>query len=647
MTGHSSINTAFLTEEALVSFIEALYRIFKVGIYYPRGHVVLDQSASNCVAELREISSNLKSIKIVIDSSGLLVEELRLSDSSVAVKELHLLFTKLGIHSVEIERTISPQKLLSVVIKLLNWRMEIESAQSLLTFDFADIPDGICLEQQQFLVDKRTIKREGQESDFGHHIDEICRALADQGLDSRQIENCQGLLEKLAKSGQAEHQDIKGFPNASWRDVQDLLFTVVTDAYSLDEKRYENIANNDINILASIFKSLEFDVEDKRSKETIDLLISHLTGKSGEPQKKVEKKTESKTKLRQLLDDDQKLTFDDLKTFIYQNSIPLKILGQITSVDSSEEMSILMQLISPDLDGLSKKRIDKKLQAILTGGMTDREKDVLIGGLILLVDQGNVAEFHRLLTMVLQTLRDVEQLNSLAFVIDLWGKIPFAMQLLVWPFVVNESLVIGMVAGRQTFIEAIEIASHMHIERMKSLSPHLELMDGFLEKEIAEEFFIPENIKSYRLFGVLLETSLGSTLGEIILAALREKPQDSLFKAIGPILELEVPAHLQFLQAYLGQAHLDEPPLPLKMAVGEIVIDFLENINAEDRDLPWLESTISAMVDFNSKGMVEMLGRIVKEKKLGMLPLWPKKCRIAAAAVLKSLKRRRTLSKLL
>ncbi len=53
--------------------------------------------------------------------------------------------------------------------------------------------------------------------------------------------------------------------------------------------------------------------------------------------------------------------------------------------------------------------------------------------------------------MVSRALRDVEQLNSLSFVVALWCKMPFAMHLLLWPFVVNELLLIGVASDRETF----------------------------------------------------------------------------------------------------------------------------------------------------------------------------------------------------
>ncbi|MBB1094534.1 hypothetical protein HUU61_25030, partial [Rhodopseudomonas palustris] len=67
-------STPLISEEKLVAFIEALYRIFKVGIYYPTGHAVLDQSANKCMQQLREISPTLAWVTISVGRNGLLLE---------------------------------------------------------------------------------------------------------------------------------------------------------------------------------------------------------------------------------------------------------------------------------------------------------------------------------------------------------------------------------------------------------------------------------------------------------------------------------------------------------------------------------------------------------------------------------------------
>ncbi len=224
----------FHREKTLIDFIEALYRIFKVGIYYPNGHAVLDQAVSKCVQQLREISTSLKWINIENQRNGLLVEGIKLPDTSVSVKELHLLLDKLGIRSIEIDRTIREKQLLHFVQKLLAWRMQLESTQSYINFNIDDLPQGIRVRQQEFLIDETLIVTEDSENDYTQNLEDICIALGQQGLNRQQVEQCRELLEKFSVPVKEGTDEKNIMPNATWQDVQNLLYKIVTGAYPLD-----------------------------------------------------------------------------------------------------------------------------------------------------------------------------------------------------------------------------------------------------------------------------------------------------------------------------------------------------------------------------------------------------------------------------
>lgn len=627
------------SDEIFVSFIEAFYRIFKVGIYYPDGHVVLDQSASACIQQLREISPSLKCLKIEVEQNGLSIETMKMPETLRSVKELHLLLAKLGIRTIEIERSIPLEELLYFVKNVLIWRSQIETTQSLINFNIVDLPPGIRLEQLEFLVDKRSILQEDSENDYRQSLNDLCIALEKQGLTKQQVQQCRGFLEKLSESTEGTADSFQGFPNATWDDVQTLLYEITTGSYSLDEQGITAVANSDIDVISSVFENLELSLSDKKSKETIRFLMSHLAGRNNGQSKTAKESVQQKKKLRQLLNDDQTISISELKKFVFENSIPLKILEQINSVDSREDMSIILQLIASELDNQLREILEQKLKTNLRSKLTDREKVVLVGGIKNLADLGDFGSYRDLLTLVLQAMRDFESHGSLDFVVELWNKMPQAMQLLIWPFVVNEFLVVGEGKNKESFFEATKVASQMHNEGMTVLCSQLEELDAFQEKLVAPSFFCPKHIFSYRLFAFLFGTSLGDIIAEKVVSGLLLEPQDKLFAAVGPLLEITTASHLNFVQSYLIQAHLGEPPLSLKMATGQIILEFLQNISEEEKQLPWLPKTIAAMAEFYLKDMECMLYKIVKEKKMGILPTWPKNCREAANDVLKSIKR--------
>lgn len=626
--------------KTLVSFTEAISRIFKIGIYYPVGHAVLDQAASKCINLLREVFPSQISVTITVEGEILLVEKTRLPENDVPVKDLRQFLSALGVKSIEINKNVTQKQFLHFVKSLLHWRTQLERAQSFVGFNLDDLPDSIKIKQKKYLVDEALLSTGESVEEYQQNMEKLYETLSQQGLTKPQVQQCKELLESLSRPIEGKNLEITGFPNATWKDVQQLLFKIVTGSYSQEQQRFEPVVRSDINAITSIFESLERTHTDKKSREAIELLVSHLSGsKKTEPQK-TKKKGRADKKTNRPTDAREMVSVEKLKDFIFQNNIPLKVLEKIISVDRSEELSILLQLINPEQNRQLSEDIEDNLRNILKTALTTREKDVLLAGTKHFADIGETDYFQHFLSVILESRRSLEPMNSQVLIVEIWSKMPYAMHLLLWPFVVNELLIVGMGENKESFSETTEIASHLHKEGMKSLLYRLEEMDAFQKKRVAPVIFRSSYIYSYRLFVTLFDTSLGDVIAKKVLSALREGPQDILMEAVGPLLDLTLPQHLEFLRSYLKQAHLEEPPLALRMAAGQIVLMFLQQISDEQRELPWVETTIASIPSFYVKGLRSMLERVIKEKKLGVVPLWPKNCRKVAEDTLKSLKRR-------
>jgi hypothetical protein len=620
-------------------FIDSFYRVFKIGIYYPVGHVVLDQAASKCIQQLREISGKATSVKISIDKTSIYVENEKIPIAIGSAKELHHLFYHLGILAVVIDRIVSHKELLQFVKSLLNWRMELETALSLVSFSVEELPASIHVEQQKFEVDEASIREDESVDDGEEKLDDICSSLKEQGLTGQQAGQCRDLLLTLSKTSSSKRLDLKGFPNATWEDVQTLLYQIVTGSYSKETGNFRSVAKTDINVISSIFQSLERGLIDSKSKETIQFLVSHLTGRKDleDTAKNSEYAIATKKTLERY--NSEKMEISEIKKFVYDNNIPISILGQLTAADRSEPLSIYLQLVVTCKNKELLRSILENIQKIAATDLAERERDVLISGIKFLADFGSIELFSSSFKMIITTLRDSQTGRSLSFIVEFWAKMPHSSHMLLWPFVVNELLVVGMEEKRDNFFEVLEIASHMHSDGMKSMRPQLEEMDGFNQTPLADICFRSSCIYSYRLYAFLFETSVGDQLAAKVLEAFQKEPQDKLMEAVAPLLELDKTHHLEFVYNYLLQAHQKEPPLSLRMAGGEIILEYLQNITDESRNSDFLETTILATSSFYTKGIKDMLEQIVKEKKAVVIPLWPKKCRKAAENALFSLKR--------
>ena len=88
-----------LSQKKLVEFLESLHRIFKIGIYYPAGHAVLDQAAEQFQRNLTDVVDTRRSVIIELRGDSILVEQVELLKPTRAVEEFRKLLNDLGIET--------------------------------------------------------------------------------------------------------------------------------------------------------------------------------------------------------------------------------------------------------------------------------------------------------------------------------------------------------------------------------------------------------------------------------------------------------------------------------------------------------------------------------------------------------------------
>jgi len=629
-------------EESLHSFIEVFYRIFKIGIYYPVGHVVIDQAAENFIKSLRETFSTSRTVVLEFRVDGLFIEKTHLSDKNAAVRELYQLMTRLGVQAIEFDRIIPHIHFLQFVKSLLTWRAELDRTKSFKAFNITDLPSSIKVSQEKYVAEGSGSAGEDPDGELSRSLDKMYDALAEQGFSPEQVTGCRELMTNLSTMVIGEIVDIENFPNATWHDVQSLLIKSVTRVRGDKSVHEGTIVQSDVNALSTIFVSLEKGLTDSKSKETIRLLLAHLaTG----AKKKEDTEAEEKVSPDEDKTGTQNIRFEasvtDIASFIENNSVPLKVLEQMSFTDRSQELSIILQLLNTREESEVSARCRKILQTTLSSQMTSQEWGIVFSGMLHIAESKNIEQFRDIVEMVMETLRDGQDVNSKVFIITFWKKVPKNMHVLLWPFVVNELLFFGMEQDLNTFYELTRVASHMPADVMRQLWPQLEVMAVYKDKKVAPAFFRPSFIDSYQFFSILLDMPIGEIIAPRILTALKEDPQDDFFKVVGPVLQPSHLEHLLFLRLYLNHTPFKEVPLALKMGAGKIILEFLENILNEQRVEAWLPRTIEATASMPVKGIKEMLVRVVEERKMKVVPVWPKNCRKAAENALQLLKRQK------
>ncbi len=632
-TAGSGDSQPHLSQKKLVEFLESLHRIFKIGIYYPAGHTVLDQAAEQFQRNLTTVADSKRSVIIEARGDAIFVEQIAIEKTTRAVEEFRRLLADLGIWTMEIDHGIPLAELLQLVRGLLLGRSQLQGKKDFTIGELQDLPSSVKIRQKEFMIDEASIIVGGGDDDEGHGLNSVFEILAEQGFERPQIEQCKRFLNNLADSFSGRTLDLRGLPAVTWGDVRKLLVKVVTSAYRRKDGS-TIVVQNDLNALSSIFAGLERQAVDRETKETISLLIS-VFGRFSPVQP--QQAAASPVRLQEAV---PVMSVAQLQEFVSKNYVHASILERISLGDRCEELSILLQLLQGRPAEATIDRIRQNLRSVLATGLSDRELELVANGLAALLDSGATDNFETALALVTVMLRSPSAPSSLQFLERLHRKINPARQEAAWTVIVNELLMVGRTDSADAFDRLAAVAASLPDEGMHERWQRLEEMDVFQSKKMAAEIFDPADRQSYRLFSFLLNTSMKKAISARILDGFRLHPPDWMMEAVAPLLQPLIPNHMKFLQGYLLLARKSGgvPSSMLAMA-GNLVVQHLPEVTDEQKGEPWVIRTIQAMPDMQVEQTRSVLNHIVTEKRVMLMPRWPSACRKAASEAMARLKR--------
>lgn len=622
----------------MVEFLESLHRICKVGTYYPAGHVALDQAAGHFQKKISKVADTNRSVLIELQGETLRVAGMEIARLTNALQELKKLLFDLGVNSLEIDRTILMPELLQLVKSLLLGRSRLQGIKKFTQAAIVDLPSSVRIQQKEFLVDESAVCQDGKGEGADHGLDSVFLALADMGLEGGQVEQCRSFLSSLAEKFSGRPLNLKGLPSVTWSDVRNLLVKIVSgaDLHSMDSGGVAT--QNDLRALSAILQGLEKETQDKGAQKTINLLISVFGDATA--RKKTVADSSGKAKRIRSSDNTPVQSVWQLQAFIDDNAMEGTTLAKLNQIDRREELSILLQLLQYQQVPTVESKIRQNLRDILTSQLNEGELEILTGGLMQLATGTERNRFYEAMQFLAPLARGAKNFTSHQFLVMICQKISAAARALLWPILVNEILATGRTIDRKAFDELVTIAARLPDPEMRERWPELQTMDCFQDKKIAADTFNPKHGQSFPLFSFLLETSMKKQIGARILSGLIAYPPDWLIEAVAPLLQLDNPQHIKFLQVYLLVAQQKNFSVKLRVAAGTLVVHHLPELTEEQRRETWVIKTILASPELQIEETRPLLERIRDEKRMLIVPIWPVGCRRAAAEALKNLRRK-------
>ncbi len=615
--------------------MNSLQRLFKIGIYYPSGHVILDKATDRFMKQIVEVAGDNKAVKMQVFSNTIILEGIQLDPEQPFVRDFNTMLSTLGISTLSIDKQISMRELHDFIRKMLAYKAKIKNVKQFTQVEVSDLPISISVEQQEFLSRGGSQERSAESTE---NLETFVESLANYGLNESEIHQCRTLLDSLPKKLARSDIDLDDLPYASWDDVAHLLARAIRGGKGVDKDgKLTLVSQSNINALASILKKLELDTQDKKAREAINLLVSVI-------KKPLPGSDDSKP----INLDDQKKVFPktpyidlvELQKFANSQKVNPKVLAKIPdSTTDNETLSIMLQLARFEQPIANQIRMQQFARETLSGRLSEKTWDILSGGIHTIAQDGNINRLAQTLRVIVEPLRQSKYGNTLQLfqsILKLCGEKEAAI---IWPFLVNELLVEGSTKDKIMYHQLCQNAARVANTHMMAALPQLKNLEAFQEYKIASDIFHAVSPSCYPLFAFLFKTDIERYIGERVIGGLRRNPRDWLIKAVAPMLDLNIQEHKLFLYSYLRQASQKVITESLKKIATQIITVALPALSQERRSEQWVENTIAAMAQLPAESTNEVLREISGKKKLLFIPEWPSSCRKAAEIALSSVKK--------
>ncbi len=572
--------------------------------------------------------------------NSLMLEGAEIDPDHPFVQEFKEMISTLGITAITIDREISMSEVHVFVRKMISFKAEILAAKQFTQIAVDQLPHSIDVKLKEFLARQDGSISDDTSGQATENISSFIDSLSAYGLKRHEIDQCREFLDALPDKLSDNSIDMSALPHASWDDVARLL----AKAVSFDKRAEEDIRNRvtthtHINALASILRKLEKETKDKKSQESINLLVSIIRRPLDDADMEI---AEDEDVGGRIFPDTPSMTVDQIQEFTSKNRLHPRILASIPeNSGQNETLSIVMQLAQHNQTLQTQIRMQQVFREILSSKLTETQWEILGSGLHIILSQEKQVRISSTIKLMVEPLRRSSHSNALHLLFLTAQLCDAKESKILWPYVVNEILVSGSNVDLQSYQYLCQFAANLPPGEMLAALPQLQLMESFQDNVIAPDIFNAVPRRCYPFFAFLYKTEIASYIGERVLGGLRRNPPDWLIKAIAPLLDLANQEHKVFLYSYLRQAAQKAMPKALLTVAAKIIATSLPELPVEKREESWVENTIKSLAQLQTAETRALLNQIAREKKLLFIPEWPNECRKAAELALRTGSRRR------
>jgi len=616
----------------------ALDRMLTTGTYYPPGHAQYVAVANQCAEAVTAALHGRPSLEIQITPEGLTIGETKAVKTDRCAWRVHELLEPLNQALLEIRDDVTTEDLHEALVTLKQHHKQLAGTRDYQEIEIKGMPETVTVIGRSLYV--RTKAGNGPdktESPINEHFDP--NTIPDAALvptpEGQMMEReFLAVIQGLMKGGNAEK--LLALQNAAVDDTSKLLGTWVPD--------------HAIKTIKDILDALEMTNSDP-------MMLQHLVGHAqtalqltGDPLlvelvfEKLRKENQTKPKSQRLLENRPKpakkpvrftMSRDELRRLIEEvstNAEQQAWTDDIVSPANADCMGICIQILHVAPTDQLADGIASTMRLILAAeDVSDSDLKVATDALIA-VFKGNNSETTDLITTMISTpLREVHLAKLGSLWLDVWNGLgSFQEKERAWPHVVNDLLMGLKWDNPRDKLKLYQELSQINVTERVDLLVKLETLQALQEKVLAKDLFHAPPPLLYGLHHLLMNSSLADQHGPLMHQRLAYQKAHSLATILIDGFEQYNHAHRKAYQAILAQGVQEKVVPDLRDIAIRHLKGTLNRLSADRRDERWVTDAIGWLGKLGTDKTRPVLERILKEKKLLFMPVWPASCRDAA-----------------
>jgi hypothetical protein len=609
--------------DAARTLVQAFDGVCKVGVFYPPGHALCDQAAEAYLRAMIRVIGPAAGLTIVIERTAFLVQGAALEAEPGAATRMRELLDSLGIVRVDLHRDLTADDLYAFVRALFAHRSRLRNATTFQQLAVGDLPSRVRVHLREFLagpVDGGGGGGGGGGEQLPPEMAALLTTFTRLGLNVEQQAACRRVLLAIPDRI-AQRRAVEGVrAPVKWPDVETILRYAVGDTPAP-----ANLAAG-VETLARMLRSLSGGNAGLDPSQAVDLLVS-LSARAQAQNSPAPVKPAAPIAPGNL----PAMAPDALQEFLLVDDEPDAAVLAVE--DRRELLAILLLLQRREQKPAVRTRIEHLLRDAIATGLAAEEESVLAEALREMAADGQTC-LASATVLVCSGLRRRSPHGGLAFMCGLAARCDEEQFAGVWPFLVNEILVTGPGSAPELCAEACARAVSLSDDAARVALPRLESLECLHGQRIAGDVFRSPSADLRRVLAWLLETSRGALVARQLATTMRESSAGGLIGAVLPLIDQGTAPQRQLLAAWLRAPDPAKPGDDVLQLAAPLLAVGLAGLPADRRREPWVAGAIAVLRRCRTPLSMEILRRIVSERRFLLFRAWPAACRRAAAAAI-------------